>query len=594
MIGLISYMITKQVFRLSNAYVVCRPYLVTLCKRIREVLFKMNLFALPPAIRIVAMVPRCSIITIRPLSTATRIPRTRTYSNALSLLDSLQSNRTVVTTISSTSTNMNQYAIPEMIEWAKKAGYDSSDFARHGLRCIHVAGTKGKGSVCAMVENILKQFRGEDRTAQNRRRRHLRKIGMYTSPHLVTVRERIRIDGSPISESQFTHYFFELWDRLCDVGHVPNLGDIHNSSNAKLGYFRFLTLLAFHTFIREGVETAIVECGIGGEYDSTNILPHDAVSVTAVTRLGIDHVGMLGDSIEQIAWHKAGIMKPSVPMFSVLQAPEAQMVLDTRAKEKGVLVEYVPRSSHLEGDSIRLGLEGDFQKDNASLAMTIADRHLRNLEVSDSYSGSSLSNLFNRGLETVQLLGRCQVRKSGNIEWYIDGAHTADSMQATATWFGSKLSDAISSCNPPPITMLIFNQQDRDAEELLRILMNSLILVKPTSRAKIQSNVPTVVDFLGNRVFKFAAFCRNTVYQTDVEASAELGVQEACGRLYQTFDHNSLYLCMGSVEEAVEMARRVSEGELRVLVLVTGSLHLAGGILTLLDKEAQDDKLTGR
>jgi len=567
-----------------------------LLHRSRAIVSKMALLGLPAAIRYTTIVYRGSIIKSSTFSTVINTPNARTYSNALSLLDSLQSNRTIVNTISNTSANMNQHAIPEMIQWAKKAGYNTTDFARHGLRCVHVAGTKGKGSVCAMVENILMQFRGEDKDLERDGRTYLKKIGMYTSPHLVTVRERIRIDGSPISESLFTRYFFELWDRLCGTGKEPTLDPSDDSSDAKLGYFRFLTLLAFHTFIREGIETTIVECGIGGEYDSTNILPRDAISVTAITRLGIDHIGMLGDTIEQIAWHKAGVMRTSVPTYSFQQVPKAQTVLDARAEEKGTFVEYVPRNPLLEEGNVTLGLEGDFQKDNASLAMAIAETHLRNMGVFDNYSTEVVPTLFNHGLETVQLLGRCQVRKDGKIEWLIDGAHTIDSMEATGAWFGSKISEATSNLNLPPTTMLIFNQQERDAVDLLRTLLNSLLIETPPSFRLVDPirHVPTVPSFHKNKIFTFAAFCRNTVFKADVEGSVDLGVQEACGLAYKRLDSNSLYLCLGSVEEAVQMARRISEYEEKVYVLVTGSLHLVGGLLTVLEKEAQDDKAIAR
>ncbi|KAG9249071.1 Mur ligase [Calycina marina] len=482
---------------------------------------------------------------VRKLSTVDR-----SYLNALHLLNSLQSNRTVVDAISNTSSNKNERAIPEMIAWTKRAGYDVSDFPRHGLKCIHVAGTKGKGSVCAMLESILMSYRGHGPKS-------LEKIGTYTSPHLVTVRERIRIDGSPICEALFAQYFFELWDRMSGNSQEPTLDTEGVTTGAKLGYFRFLTILAFHAFIREGVESAIIECGIGGWYDSTNILPGEAVTVTAITKLGIDHVGMLGDTIEQIAWHKAGIFKPKVPAISVEQVPEAQGVLDKRAEERGTSVRYFNPCITLH--NIQLGLEGEFQKDNAILAVAAANSHLRQLSVlANTSPGRDSMTVFRRSLETVELLGRCQVRIEDNIEWHIDGAHTADSIKATGLWFRSKLLDAYCSTKPPSATMLIFNQQDRDAQSLLDLLITTIL-------------------------FGFAAFCRNTPWEADVDKKPDISVQEGLGHLYRSLNRNSMFICCGSVEEAVKLARRVSEGEESVMVLATGSLHLAGGLLTVLD-----------
>ncbi|KAK0128015.1 Folylpolyglutamate synthetase [Cadophora gregata] len=384
---------------------------------------------LPSSLRHVSFFhPRaCPLLKLRFSSTA-HMAEQRTYAEAIKLLDSLQSNRAVVSSISSTPSDMNLNAIPEMLEWTRKAGYQPKDLAARGLKYIHVAGTKGKGSVSVMVENILLQYwRSKSRPEA------LGRIGLYTSPHLIHVRERIRIDGLPISEALFTRYFYELWDRFSLAEEGPD-------SETKPGYFRYLTLLAFHTFIQEGVGTAIIECGIGGEYDSTNILPQEAVTACAVTSLGIDHKGMLGETVEEIAWHKGGIMKAGVPAFSSEQIPEAQAVLEERASEKGVEFTVVERSSALE--DLKLGLEGDFQKDNASLAITVAALHLKTLGVTEVTTSTELPEQFITGLETVRWPARCQYLIDGTTEWLIDGAHTLESIASTAAWFLEKHTSA--------------------------------------------------------------------------------------------------------------------------------------------------------
>ena len=517
----------------------------------------------------------------------------RTYADALALLDTLQSNRTVTSSISTTSQDMNLHAIPEMLEWTAKAGYTIGDFAKGGLRCVHVSGTKGKGSVCVMVENILLQYQNLGAAAG----RSLGKVGLYTSPHLVHVRERIRINGSPISEPLFTRYFFELWDRFSDAASLSSHPD-PNSSKSRPGYFRYLTLLAFHTFLEEGVESAIVECGIGGEYDSTNILPLEAVTTSAITSLGIDHTGMLGETIEKIAWHKAGIMKRGVPTYTIEQPQEAQAVLNERAKYKEVHLTTVKRLSSLQNEEFKLSLGADFQKDNASLAVAVAASHLRSLGITEGVpdpldiilSDSSLPDRFVLGLETVRWPGRWQVLKDGNIEWHIDGAHTMDSISATAQWFRECLLAAISTPNPPTGTMLIFNQQDRDAEALLRTLLTVLQHNDETAEQKrfdggLEAKRNPALDHtmpkrLPARIFTFAAFCTNTPFKGGEAVNLEL--QTKLGLLYQRIDSNALHIEYGSVEEAVELARRVSEDNERILVLVTGSLHLVGGLLQVL------------
>ncbi|CZR56049.1 related to folC [Phialocephala subalpina] len=496
---------------------------------------------------------------------------------------------------------MNLDATPEMQAWTRKAGYDVQDFAKHGLKCIHVAGTKGKGSVCAMTESILLQYRVRVGVGES-----LGKIGLYTSPHLVHIRERIRIDGSPISEPVFAKYFFELWDRFSNAAALESDIDIDPlSPDTKPAYFRYLTLLAFHTFIRERVETVIVECGIGGEYDSTNILPAAVVTTTGITTLGIDHAGMLGETIEDIAWHKAGIMKTDIPAFTTRQSPEALAVLNTRAVEKGAYLCVVDRLPVLDDEIIKLGLDGDFQRDNASLAIVLAAAHLRTMGVSDGVtdlgalatSFEGLPEEFITGLETATWPGRCQFIKDGNTEWFIDGAHTKDSLVAAAAWYTSKLYDAMRSDQPPTATMLIFNQQDRDSQTLLRGLLTSLFN---------ERIAPRRVRMLGNyisprtgmerqwphlrviQLFTYAAFCTNQPFKSAVEGSVDTKAQTALANLYSSIDENQLHMVYESVEEAVDLAHKISEGDERVLVFVTGSLYLVGSVLKVLEKKGID------
>lgn len=127
-------------------------------------------------------------------------------------------------------------------------------------------------------------------------------IGLYTSPHLCAVRERIRINGEPISEDVFAQYFFEVWERLeSDPKTLTPATPIFPI------YFRLLTLLAFHTFLSLGVDATVLEVGIGGLYDSTNIVPKPIT--TGISSLGLDHQAVLGNTIQDIARNKAGSTK---------------------------------------------------------------------------------------------------------------------------------------------------------------------------------------------------------------------------------------------------------------------------------------------
>ena len=204
------------------------------------------------------------------------------------------------------------------------------------LNVIHVSGTKGKGSTCAFAESILRNSGF--------------KTGFYSSPHLVAARERIRINGEPLSKRQFAKYFWSVYktiERFKDesIGMPP--------------YFNFLTVMAFKVFLEEKVDVTILEVGIGGQYDCTNVVPKPIV--TGVTSLGLDHCSLLGNTIEQIAWQKAGIFKPSVPAFTVEQNDLAMKVLRNRAKELMCPLQVSPSLSlYPHSNSIELGIKGLF------------------------------------------------------------------------------------------------------------------------------------------------------------------------------------------------------------------------------------------
>ena len=284
-----------------------------------------------------------------------------------------------------------------------------------------------------------------------------RNIGLYTSPHLIAVRERIRINSEPIAENVFAKYFFEVWDALEESA----LREGRDPKNKPV-YFRFLTLLSFHVFISEEVDTAIYEVGIGGAWDSTNIF--ETPAVTGITTLGIDHVAVLGDTIEQIAWHKAGIFKEHCPAFTVEQVPSAARVLEDQAACKEVQLETVKISPAIS--EYRIVPDADFQRQNASLAVALVNVVLQKLGHT-SPSNGKLSPEIKEGLENTVWRGRCETVIHDNATWYLDGAHTADSLRVAGRWFAG-LAQAL-----PRI--LIFNQQSRpEATSLLQTLYESI------------------------------------------------------------------------------------------------------------------------
>lgn len=454
------------------------------------------------------------------------------------------------------------------------------------MNAIHVAGTKGKGSTSAFISYILSQYTKPDPEQSSP---CLHKIGLFTSPHLRFARERIQINNAPLSEEQFARYFFEVWDRLEESAKVA--GEDPTSRAAKPQYFRYLTLMAFHTYLSEGVDASVIECGIGGEYDCTNVI--EKPKTTAITSLGIDHVAMLGTTIEQIAWHKGGIIKPGVKGFTAPQLPSAEEVLAKRAEEKSTKLDVVTNHPDLNPvtSQVKLGLAGDFQYTNASLAVAAAAELLRKTgvaNISENVMSEPLPAKFTAGLEQTQLGGRCETRYEKNVSWYIDGGHTLESIRLAGQWFASRIQEDSSSSDiarqKPRI--LIFNQQTRDSTALARALHETLA-------AALVAEVP----------FTHALFCTNITYKqagyrpdlVSMNANADdverLKVQKSLAEAWKLNDPKAQTHVFGTIEEAVDFARDIAAEERKILqkdeapvmTFVTGSLHLVGGFLDVIE-----------
>ena len=247
-------------------------------------------------------------------------------------------------------------------------------------------------------------------------RAHGLRTGLYTSPHLISVRERIRLGGILISESDFTSAFFFCWRRLRQTV-------LEGPAVPAPTYFKFLTVLAFDVFIRSNVQVAIVEVGIGGRYDATNFI--DVPMVCGISSLGFDHLAILGRTLPEIAYQKAGIIKPRVPVVSVLQEAEAMAVIESCARACGSNLWITDTWDNAPSDlkAARLGLEGEHQKANAMLALQLCRTWLR--EKFDL-------QLAKKGLELCRWPGRAQVVPwKQDLTYYFDGAHTPESIQVS-------------------------------------------------------------------------------------------------------------------------------------------------------------------
>jgi dihydrofolate synthase / folylpolyglutamate synthase len=247
---------------------------------------------------------------------------------------------------------------------------------RSAATVIHVAGTNGKGSVCALIDAVC-------RAAGYR-------VGLFTSPHLVTFRERIRVNGEMISEDDVAHGLNEIRERIGDWDPHPT-------------FFELVTALALKHFRQRRCEVVILETGMGGRLDATNAVQS---SVSVITPIDLDHEKWLGHSIAEIAREKAGIIKPATPLISAPQPPEAESVIKHRAGECGASLQWVNET----WTKSKIALRGEHQKMNAAVALAA----LRAAKISIS------DEAVVRGFESVEWPARFQI---WNDKIVIDGAH---------------------------------------------------------------------------------------------------------------------------------------------------------------------------
>jgi folylpolyglutamate synthase len=250
------------------------------------------------------------------------------------------------------------------------------------------------------------------------------RVGLFTSPHLTQVRERIAINGQAIPEDRFAYYFFQLWSALYGDEIAANI-----QPALRLGYFPFLTLLSFYIFVREDVDIAVYETGVGGEYDVTNIIERPVAA--GITALGIDHVTKLGGTLEEIAWHKAGIFKQNCPALSVLQPTGALQVLQQRAEAKKAVFRCILLDPRLR--DVKIYPDERYQRDNASLAIALSEKALTRFSIHPS--SNALSMEIRDGIQEAVLPGRAQVIHEPKMTWYFDCAHTPESLEVATNWF---------------------------------------------------------------------------------------------------------------------------------------------------------------
>ena len=277
------------------------------------------------------------------------------------------------------------------------------------LRFIHVAGTNGKGSTCAMLESI---YRATGLC-----------VGLFTSPHLVSFRERIQVNRQLISEADVVRLVSETHGLLKEfpADHHPT-------------FFEVLTVMALRYFAEQSCDLVIWETGMGGRLDATNIVTPLA---SVITNVEFDHQKWLGQTRGQIATEKAGIIKPGVPVITATDVPEALAVIRATARKlKATLIVVTPEDvrSGLAG-TLALPVLGEHQRLNAALAIATVQAIRDQVPVSGDH--------IRRGLETVQWPGRMQlVKTASGRSILLDGAHNAAGAEAFRTAFLNYFPDA--------------------------------------------------------------------------------------------------------------------------------------------------------
>jgi dihydrofolate synthase / folylpolyglutamate synthase len=250
------------------------------------------------------------------------------------------------------------------------------------LKIIHITGTNGKGSVAAMTAAILMQSGYS--------------VGMYTSPHLVDVRERIQVNGEDLSKEEFREAFLEAKSRLVE-----------------LTFFELLTLMAVLHFVKKKVDYAVFEVGLGGRYDATNF---ETTAMSAVTSISLDHTDVIGKTVEEIARDKSGIIKNGQTVVTTDANADVMDIIKQAAAEKGAKLIIAPETGY------PLALKGQFQRQNAGIAAAIA----RELGIGEE--------AIRKGLLAARWPGRIEYLEKNIL---MDCAHNPGGIAALAEYVGT-------------------------------------------------------------------------------------------------------------------------------------------------------------
>jgi dihydrofolate synthase / folylpolyglutamate synthase len=365
------------------------------------------------------------------------------------------------------------------------------------LRAVHIAGTKGKGSVAAMLDAIL-------RAAGYR-------VGLYTKPHLVHLTERTRIDGAEMPAALMLEY-------------ITRLRDIYERADLALTFFEFTVALMFLYFAEAGVEVTVIETGLGGRLDSTNVL---RPLLSVITPIGFDHMDRLGYTIAAIAGEKGGIIKEGVPVVIGARDPEARLVLTSIASQRHAAAFMIDREfsyrSHapahrldyhglgLQLENVELALAGPFQHENAAIAIAAAEAMRA--------EGWALSeDAIRRGLYTTVWPGRFDIVMREPLV-ILDCAHNELAIEALLETIAVELGVEVKP-------RLVFGcLEDKQWERMAAMLgprVNDVTITQAAAKRPLDPSIPQPV---------FSTYAPTQVIRDPLEAIAEIVASSRCDQV---------------------------------------------------------------
>jgi dihydrofolate synthase / folylpolyglutamate synthase len=287
------------------------------------------------------------------------------------------------------------------------------------IKSIHVAGTNGKGSTCHMLASVFQEAGY--------------KVGLYSSPHLKDFRERIKINGQMTSEEEV-------------VAFVNNYKTQFEA--IQLSFFEWTTGLAFYHFSQHKVDIAIIETGLGGRLDSTNVIIPE---LSIITNIGLDHVNILGDSLEKIAFEKAGIIKAQTPVLIGEKHPKTQPVFEEVATKKNAALHYA-QTHHYSTD-----LLGSYQKVNVNTVVSAISLLSDTWKITEDAIKNGLSNVA----KNTALMGRWQIL-SESPKMICDVGHNAHGIQLVI--------EQLNNENYEHLHMVLGFVNDKEIDPILKLL----------------------------------------------------------------------------------------------------------------------------